>query len=93
MAEVRDEGLRAARHLDGDIWEVRVMAIASSTGSCSPRRERGAAWSSRWRPSRRTQKTPPAAITLAKRRLTDGGAEATRCGRLSASVEVADNPW
>ena len=24
MQEVRDEGLRAARHLDGDIWEVRV---------------------------------------------------------------------
>jgi phage-related protein len=24
MEEVRDRGLRAARHLDGDIWEVRV---------------------------------------------------------------------
>ena len=24
MQEVRDKGLQAARHLDGDIWEVRV---------------------------------------------------------------------
>lgn len=24
MEEVRDRGLRAARHLDGEIWEVRV---------------------------------------------------------------------
>lgn len=24
MAEVRDRGLAAARHLDGDLWEVRV---------------------------------------------------------------------
>ncbi len=25
MEEVRERGLRAARHLDGDIWEVKVL--------------------------------------------------------------------
>jgi phage-related protein len=72
MAEVRDEGLRAARHLDGDIWEVRVdgdrviyRVLFAEEGT------RGRVLLSLEAFKKKTQKTPPAAITLAKRRLAD----------------------
>ena len=38
MQDVRDQGLRAARHLDGEIWEVRVDGDRVIYASCSPRR-------------------------------------------------------
>lgn len=72
MQEVRDVGLRAARHLDGDIWEVRVdgdrviyRVLFAEEGS------RGRILLALEAFNKKTQKTPPQAITLAKRRLAD----------------------
>lgn len=72
MQEVRDEGLRAARHLDGDIWEVRVdgdrviyRVLFAEEGT------RGRILLALEAFKKKTQRTPPAAIALAKRRLTD----------------------
>lgn len=72
MQEVRELGLRAARHLDGDIWEVRVdgdrviyRVLFAEEGT------RGRVLLALEAFNKKTQKTPPAAITLAKRRLAD----------------------
>jgi phage-related protein len=72
MEEVRDRGLRAARHLDGDIWEVRVdgdrviyRILLAEEGS------RGQVLLALDGFNKKTQKTPRAAIELAKRRLAD----------------------
>lgn len=72
MLEVRDQGLRAARHLADDIWEVRVdgdrviyRVLFAEEGS------RDQVLLSLEAFKKKTQKTPPAAITLAKRRLAD----------------------
>jgi phage-related protein len=72
MEEVRDRGLRAARHLDGDIWEVRVdgdrviyRILFAEEGS------RGQILLALDGFNKKTQKTPPATIELAKRRLAD----------------------
>jgi phage-related protein len=72
MEEVRDKGLRAARHLDGDIWEVRVdgdrviyRVLFAEEGT------RGRVLLSLEAFKKKTQRTPPIAITLAKRRLAD----------------------
>jgi phage-related protein len=72
MDEVRDRGLRAARHLDGDIWEVRVdgdrviyRILLAEEGS------RGQILLALDGFNKKTQKTPPATIELAKRRLAD----------------------
>jgi phage-related protein len=72
MEEVRDRGLRAARHLDGDIWEVRVdgdrviyRILLAEEGS------RGQILLGLDGFKKKTQKTPPATIELAKRRLAD----------------------
>lgn len=72
MQEVREQGLRAARHLDGDIWEVRVdgdrviyRVLFAEEG------KRGRVLLSLEAFKKKTQRTPPAGITLAKRRLAD----------------------
>jgi len=72
MEEVRDRGLRAARHLDGDIWEVRVdgdrviyRILFAEEGS------RGQILLALDGFNKKTQKAPPATIELAKRRLAD----------------------
>jgi phage-related protein len=72
MQEVREQGLRASRHLDGDIWEVRVdgdrviyRVLFAEEGT------RGRVLLSLEAFKKKTQKTPPTAITLAKRRLAD----------------------
>jgi phage-related protein len=72
MEEVRDRGLRAACHLDGDIWEVRVdgdrviyRILFAEEGS------RGQVLLALDGFNKKTQKTPRAAIELAKRRLAD----------------------
>ena len=72
MLEVREKGLRAARHLEGDIWEVRVdgrQAIYRILFAEEGRRSQvllaleGI--------NKKTQRTPRATIDLAKRRLAD----------------------
>jgi phage-related protein len=71
MADVRQNGLRASRHLEGDIYEVRAES-------------RGVIYRVLFAPLgrrkqillslagfKKTQKTPPATIRLARRRLRD----------------------
>ena len=72
MEEVRDRGVRAARHLDGDIWEVRVdgnrviyRILFAEEG------RRGQILLALEGFNKKTQKTPRAAIELARRRLAD----------------------
>jgi phage-related protein len=72
MEEVRDRGLRAARHPDGDIWEVRVdgdrviyRILFAEEGS------RGQILLALDGFNKKTQKTHRSTIDLAKRRLAD----------------------
>jgi hypothetical protein len=72
MLEVRERGLRAARHLDAEIWEVRVQGdrviyriLFAEEGT------RGQVLLALDGFNKKTQKTPRATIELAKRRLTD----------------------
>jgi phage-related protein len=72
MEEVRDLGLRAARHLDGDIWEVRVdgdrviyRILFAEEG------RRGQILLALDGLNKKTQTTPRPTIELAKRRLAD----------------------
>ena len=72
MAEVRDRGLVAARHLQGDIWEVRIdgdrviyRILFAEEGS------RGRVLLALEGFNKKSQKTPPATIQLAQRRLRD----------------------
>ncbi len=72
MQEVRELGLRAARHLDGEIWEVRVQGdrviyriLFAEEGT------RGQVLLALDGFNKKTQRTPRATIELAKRRLTD----------------------
>lgn len=72
MQEVRDLGLTVARHLDGDIWEVRVdghrviyRVLFAQEG------RRGQILLALEAFNKKTQKTPRATIDLAKRRLAD----------------------
>lgn len=72
MREVRQEGLRAARHLDGPIYEVR----ADGKGVIyrvlfAPLGKRKQILLSLEAFKKKTQKTPADKITLAKRRLSD----------------------
>lgn len=72
MAVVRTEGLRAARHLIGDIYEVRAdggrqahRILFASEGRS------GQVLLSLEGFSKKSQKTPPEKIRLAERRLSD----------------------
>jgi len=72
MKEVRRAGLQAARHLDGEIYEVR----ADGKGVIyrilfAPQGKRKQVFLSLEALKKKTQKTPPEAIRLAKRRLRD----------------------
>jgi phage-related protein len=72
MAEVRRQGLRAARHLDGDIYEVR----ADGKGVIyrvlfAPEGKHKQIFLSLEAIKKKTQRTPPRTIQLAKRRLLD----------------------
>jgi phage-related protein len=72
MQEVRTQGLVAARHLEDDIWEVRVdgdrviyrILFAEEGG-------RGQVLLALEGLKKKTQKTPRGTIELAKRRLAD----------------------
>jgi phage-related protein len=72
MAEVRREGARAARHLRGEIYEVRadgervIYRVLFATEG-----ERGQVLLSLVAFNKKTQRTPPEQIRLAERRLRD----------------------
>jgi phage-related protein len=72
MEDVRHRGLRAARRLDGDIWEVRAdgdrviyRLLLAREGS------RGQVLLALEGFNKKTRKTPPPVIELASRRLAD----------------------
>ena len=72
MKEVRQQGLKAARHLDGEIYEVR----ADGKGVIyrilfAPQGKRKQVFLSLEALKKKRQKTLPEAIRLAKRRLRD----------------------
>lgn len=72
MADVRHNGFRAARHLDGDIYEVR----ADGRGVIyrilfAPQGKRKQVFLTLEAFNKKTQKTPVETIDLAKRRLRD----------------------
>jgi phage-related protein len=72
MREVRQEGLRAARHLEGEIYEVR----ADGKGVIfrvlfAPQGKRKQVLLSLEAFKKKTQRTPPGSIALARRRLRD----------------------
>jgi phage-related protein len=72
MAEVRERGLRAARRLDGDIWEVRADGDrAGYRVLFAEEGKRGRVLLALEGFSKQTQKTPRQAIELAKQRLSD----------------------
>lgn len=77
MAEIRDHGTSRARHLDGDIWEVRAdgkdvifRVLFSEEGEKSRILLALAGF------TKKTQKTPPSMIKTAKDRLRDWRARA-----------------
>ncbi len=72
MEEVRDRGLRAARHLEGDIWEVRVggdrviyRILFAEEG------RRGQVLLALEGFNKKTQRTPPSIVKLARTRPAD----------------------
>lgn len=72
MADVRGRGLAAARHLDGEIYEVRAdgdrviyRVLFATEGESSQILLSLEAF------KKKTQRTPPDRIALAKRRLSD----------------------
>lgn len=72
MKEVRQEGVQAARHLSGEIFEVRAdgdlviyRVLIARVGAHSQVLLSLVAF------NKKTQKTPPAEIRLAQRRLSD----------------------
>lgn len=72
MKEVRQQGLQAARHLDGEIYEVR----ADGKGVIyrvlfAPQGKHKQVFLSLEAVKKKTQKTPVQTIRLAKRRLLD----------------------
>lgn len=72
MKEVRDLGTEAARHLEGDIWEVRAdgeRVIYRILFAEEGKRSRVLLALEGFQ--KKTQKTPPAKIALAKRRLRE----------------------
>jgi phage-related protein len=72
MGEVRREGMRAARHLRGELFEVRADGERVIYRVLFAREgEHGQVLLSLVAFNKKTQKTPPAQIELAARRLRD----------------------
>lgn len=72
MKEVRHDGLEAARHIDGDIWEVRADGDRVIYRVLfAPQGRYSQVFLALHAFKKKTQKTPPREIDLAKRRLRD----------------------
>lgn len=72
MKEVAREGLRFARHLRGDIWEIRVEAEQKAFRVLfSPEGRSQQVLLALEAFTKKTQRTPPRTIQLAERRLSD----------------------
>jgi phage-related protein len=82
MAEVRREGRRAAKHLRGDVWDVKAdykglayRVLFAEEG------DEGQVCLALELFSKKSQKTPPQTITLAERRLRDWRSRGRNTGR------------
>lgn len=72
MAAVRERGLRAARHLKGDIYEVRADGVRQTFRVLFANEGKsGQIFLSLDGFSKKAQKTPPEKVRLAERRLAD----------------------
>jgi phage-related protein len=72
MGEVRDRGLRAARHLEGDLWEVRARGDrAAYRVLFAEEGARGRVLLALEGYNKKTQTAPRPTIELAKQRLSD----------------------
>jgi phage-related protein len=72
MKEVAREGLRFARHLRGNIWEVRIQGEGKAFRVLfSPEGKSQQVLLALEAFTKKTQKTPTRAIELAERRLSD----------------------
>ena len=72
MRDVRDTGLAAARHLRGEIYEVRAEGDRQTYRILfAPEGRRSQVLLALEGFSKKTQKTPPEKIRLAERRLAD----------------------
>lgn len=72
MKDVRDSGLAAARHLKGEIYEVRADGDRQTYRILfAPEGRRSQVFLALEGFSKKTQKTPPEKIRLAERRLAD----------------------
>lgn len=72
MVRVRREGLRAARHLRGDVWEVRAAGDRQAFRILfAPEARRGHVLLALEAFSKKSRRTPHRLITLAERRLAD----------------------
>jgi phage-related protein len=72
MQHVRDRGLHAARHLHGEIWEVRASGDRSNYRVLfAEEGRRGRVLLALDAVQKQTQQTPRAAIDLSKQRLSD----------------------
>ena len=82
MAEVRREGRRAAKHLRGDVWEVRAdfKGIAYRV-LFAEEGEEGQVCLALELFSKKSQKTPPRTIALAERRLREWRGRGRDTGR------------
>jgi phage-related protein len=72
MRAVATEGLSLARHVDGEIYEVRADGEQQTFRILfAPEGRRGQVLLALEAFSKKTRKTPPQSIALAKRRLAD----------------------
>jgi phage-related protein len=72
MKEVREEGLGAAKHLDGDVWEVKAdTADKFFRILFAPEGRYGQVLLALEGFAKKTRKTPPQTLRLAKKRLSD----------------------
>jgi phage-related protein len=82
MAEVRKHGLSAAKHLGDEIWEIKAQGRHESFRVLfAPEGEHGQVLLALVGFSKKTRKTPPDLIRLAKRRLRDWRSRGRASGR------------
>lgn len=82
MKDVASEGLQAARHLRGDLYEVRADGMQASYRVLFAREgRRGQVLLALEAFSKKTQKAPPEKIALAERRLREWRRRGSKPGK------------
>jgi len=89
MKEVREKGLRSARHLQGEIYEVRTRGNRVIYRLLfAPQGRRGQVLLTLVVFRKKTQKTPPQIIRLAQQRLRDWGQRGSGMKKARASCNI-----